>query len=122
MTFLDFSIILGVPHECPVNLNMYTEHRNMFHVQNNIFFLYYREEESSLLQHVNGLMTVFSDSCHELVLQYSPWEHYSVCCQRNSTPSKTKTTLTQNAEDHNEEFESVSKFFIDFVMFLGIGE
>ncbi|XP_071521287.1 thioredoxin domain-containing protein 11 isoform X2 [Panulirus ornatus] len=63
------------------------------------------EEEFGLLQHVNGLLTVFSDSCHELVLQYSPWEHYSVCCQRNSTPSKIKTTLTQNTDNQNEEFE-----------------
>lgn len=48
------------------------------------------EEESDLLQHVNNLMAVFSDSCRELMLQYSPWQHYSVCCQRNVT-SKTKT-------------------------------
>ncbi|XP_042875237.1 thioredoxin domain-containing protein 11-like isoform X2 [Penaeus japonicus] len=50
------------------------------------------QQESSLLQHVNTLMSVFSDSCREMVLQYSPWEHYSVCCQRNSTPAKTKTS------------------------------
>ncbi|XP_042230966.1 thioredoxin domain-containing protein 11-like isoform X2 [Homarus americanus] len=65
------------------------------------------EEESNLLQHVNSLMTVFSDSCRELVLQYSPWEHYSVCCQRNSTPAKGKTTHTQNTEEQKEEFKSV---------------
>ncbi|KAK4316919.1 hypothetical protein Pmani_011968 [Petrolisthes manimaculis] len=44
-----------------------------------------RGEAGGLLQHVNSLMTVFSDSCRELVLQYSPWEQYPVCCQLNNT-------------------------------------
>nr|XP_045596949.1 thioredoxin domain-containing protein 11-like isoform X2 [Procambarus clarkii] len=66
------------------------------------------EDDTSLLQHVNNLMAVFSDSCRELLLQYSPWEQYSFCCQRNSTPAKTKTSKTQHSEEQNEEYNMES--------------
>lgn len=72
-------------------------------------------QESSLLQHVNSFMAVFSDSCREFVLQYSPWEHHSVCPQRNSTPVKTKATQTDHINYQKEEFGFVSIIHLLFL-------
>ncbi|XP_076063544.1 thioredoxin domain-containing protein 11-like isoform X2 [Oratosquilla oratoria] len=58
----------------------------------------YEEGEISLMQHVRNIVSVFSDSCRDLVLQYSPWEHYSICCQSNSSSTLT-TKPSFNKED-----------------------
>nr|XP_053655636.1 thioredoxin domain-containing protein 11-like isoform X3 [Cherax quadricarinatus] len=63
------------------------------------------EEDSGLLHHVNKLMTVFSDSCRHLMLQYSPWEHYSVCCQRNNTLAKAKSSYIPHTPEKKEAFD-----------------
>lgn len=64
-------------------------------------------EESDLLQHVNNLMTVFSDSCRELMLQYTPWQHYSVCCQRNNTANDKEPIQNTSSEEKLTESNPV---------------
>ncbi|KAK7077199.1 hypothetical protein SK128_004047 [Halocaridina rubra] len=61
------------------------------------------KEESDMLQQVNNLLTVFSDSCREMILQYSPWQRYSVCCQRNTTSKDKTSPPSQTSEEKQPE-------------------
>lgn len=79
--------------------------------------------KANLLHHVNSLMTVLSDSCREMVLQYNPWKDPSVCCHHaNTTKAKTKpiphipkdktqpdqAAKTGQVDDHIERLEAVA--------------
>ncbi|CAL4105676.1 unnamed protein product [Meganyctiphanes norvegica] len=66
----------------------------------------YSSARDSLIQHAQSLLSVFSDSCREMILQYTPWEDQNnVCCYRNSTVNKnTNQELTEvkKMESSNE--------------------
>ena len=47
---------------------------------------------ANLLQHVKSLMMVLSDSCREMVLQYSPWKDSSLCCHEANTSSSSSSS------------------------------
>lgn len=48
----------------------------------------YTSTRNSLIKHAQSFLSVFSDSCREMILQYTPWEQKDVCCDRNVTVNK----------------------------------